>query len=237
VPTRTKKKSKQQAEPTTSDHTHAAYMGIRRMLFHKEVVPGQKIAYRDLAKRVGMSPTPVVHALKWLEFQGIVQHVPNRGYYIAPFSLEEVREIYDFRETIEVALLPEAIKRLDEEGIKRLRAALEAHLSATRETYLNERLLKDMEFHLTLASLSQRHIHRQTLRNLFDLLYLKYRGSDLSARPMDTVDYEHKKIFEAVVSQDLQKAQKVLSQHLSEVKNKVLARLERMIKDKETYEF
>ena len=237
MPTRTKKKPKQQAEPTTSDHTHEAYIGIRRMLFHKEVVSGQKIAYRDLAKRLGMSFTPVVHALKWLEFQGLVQHVPNRGYYIAPFSLEEVREIYDFRETIEVALLPETIKRLDDEGIKRLRAALEAHLSAARETYLNERLLKDMEFHLTLASLSQRHIHQQTLRNLFDLLYLKYRGSDLSARPMDIVDYEHKKIFEVVVSRDLQKAQKVLSQHLSDVKNKVLARLERIIKIKETHEF
>ena len=237
MPPKAKKKSKRQAEPTTSDHTHEAYMGIRRMLFHKELVSGQKIAYRDLAKRLGMSPTPVVHALNWLEFQGLVQHVLNRGYFITSFSLEEVREIYDFRETIEVALLPETIKRLDEKGIKRLRAALEAHLSAARETYLNERLLKDMEFHLTLASLSQRHIHQQTLRNLFDLLYLKYRGSDLSAKPMDTVDYEHKKIFEVVVSRNLQKAQKVLSQHLSDVKDNVLARLERIIKIKETHDF
>jgi DNA-binding GntR family transcriptional regulator len=184
-----------------------------------------------------MSPTPVVHALKWLEFQGLVQHKPNRGYYIAPFSLEEVREIYDLRETVEVSLLPETIKRLDKSGIKRLRTALEAHMSAARETYLNERLLKDMEFHLTLASLSKRHIHQQTLRNLFDLLYLKYRGSDLSARPMDTVDYEHQRIFEAVASRDLKKAQKVLSQHLSDVKKKVLIRLERMIKEKETSDF
>lgn len=234
---KTKKNSKPQPESTPSGHTHEAYIAIRRMLFHKEVVSGQKIAYRELAERLKMSPTPVVHALKWLEFQGLVQHRPNRGYYIAPFSLEEVREIYDLRQTIEVSLLPETMRRIDERGIKRLKAALKAHLSAARETYLNERLLKDMEFHLTLASLSQRHIHQQTLRNLFDLLYLKYRGSDFSARPMDVVDYEHKKIFEAVASRDLQKAQKVLSQHLSDVKNKVLIRLEKMIKEKETSDF
>lgn len=233
----TKKKYKQVSEPSTSIHAREAYMGIRRMLFHKEVVSGQKIAYRDIAKRLGMSPTPVIHALKWLEFQGIVQHIPNRGYYIPPFSLKEVREIYDFRETIEVALLPETIKRLNEKGINRLRAALEAHLSADHETYLNERLLKDMEFHLTLASLSERQIHQQTLRNLFDLLYLKYRGSDLSARPADIVDEEHKKIFEVVVSRDLDKAQQVLAQHLSDVKDKVLSRLEKIMKIKETHDF
>jgi len=222
-----------QTELTASDHTNEAYKGIRQMLFHKELVSSQKIAYRDLAKRLGMSPTPVIHALKWLEFQGLVHHKPNRGYYITPFSLEEVREIYDFRETIEVSLLPETIKRLDEKGIKRLKAALEAHLSAAKETYLNERLLKDMEFHLTLASLSQRHIHQQALRNLFDLLYLKYRGSDLSARPMDPVDCEHQKIFETVKSRNLREAQKALSQHLSEVKKNVLIRLEKIMVEKE----
>ena len=33
-------------------HTRTAYQGIRRMLFHNEIVPGQKIAYRDLAERL-----------------------------------------------------------------------------------------------------------------------------------------------------------------------------------------
>lgn len=97
MPTKTKKKSKQQAEPTISDHTQEAHIGIRRMLFHKEVVSGQKIAYRDLAKRLGMSPTPVVHALKWLEFQGLVQHVPNRGYYILKNDGYCLKEPYTIR--------------------------------------------------------------------------------------------------------------------------------------------
>jgi DNA-binding GntR family transcriptional regulator len=120
--------------------------------------------------------------------------------------LEEVEEIYELRELVEVSLIPETLKHLDEEGIKRLQVALDAHLSAAREIYLNGRLLTDMEFHLTLASLSGRHLHQRMLRNLFDLLYLKYRGSFLSVRPMEYVDSEHQKIFESVVSRDLQRA-------------------------------
>lgn len=225
------------ADLTSSRHINKAYMDIRQMMFHKEIVSGQKIACRDLANRLRMSPTPVIQALKWLEFQGLVRHEPNRGYYTEPFSLEEVEEIYELREVVEVSLIPETLKRLDEEGIQRLQAALEAHLSAAREIYLNGRLLTDMEFHLTLASLSGRHLHQRMLRNLFDLLYLKYRGSFLSVRPMEYVDSEHQKIFESVASRDLQKAQETLSQHISGIKRDVLMVLRRMIEEKERSKF
>jgi DNA-binding GntR family transcriptional regulator len=224
-------------DPASSTHIDKAYMGIRQMLFHKEIGSGQKIACRDLANRLGMSPTPVIQALKWLEFQGLVRHEPERGYYTEPFSLEEVEEIYELRELLEVSLLPEALKHLGEEGIGRLQSALDAHLSAAREIYLNGRLITDMEFHLTLASLSGRNLHQRMLRNLFDLLYLKYRGSFLSVRPMEYVDSEHRKIFESIVSRDLQKSQDTLSEHISGIKRDVLMVLRRMIEEKERSKF
>ena len=83
------------------DHSQKAYNGIRRMLYHKELIPGQKIAYRELAERLNMSPTPIIQALKWLELQGFVRHEPNRGYFMAPFSLEELEQIYELRELLE----------------------------------------------------------------------------------------------------------------------------------------
>ena len=232
-----KNTSSGRVDPTSSSHINKAYMSIRQMLFHKEIGSGQKIACRDLANRLKMSPTPVIQALKWLEFQGLVRHEPERGYYTEPFSLEEVEEIYELRELVEVSLIPETLKHLDEEGIKRLQVALDAHLSAAREIYLNGRLLTDMEFHLTLASLSGRHLHQRMLRNLFDLLYLKYRGSFLSVRPMEYVDSEHQKIFESVVSRDLQRAQETLSQHISGIRRDVLMSLRQMIDEKESSKF
>ncbi len=87
---KTDKKTKQQ-----EDSSQIAYQGIRHMLYTKELVPGQKIAYRDLAEKLQLSPTPIIQALKWLELQGFVTHEANRGYYMAPFSLEEIEELYD----------------------------------------------------------------------------------------------------------------------------------------------
>ena len=38
------------------DRSQEAYQGLRRMLYSKELVPGQKIAYRELAERLQTEP-------------------------------------------------------------------------------------------------------------------------------------------------------------------------------------
>lgn len=209
-------------------HTDKAYNGIRNMLFHNEIIPGQKLGIQDLAERLGMSQTPVIQALKWLEFQNLVHHVPNRGYFMAPINLQEVEEIYELRELIELALLPRTIERLDESGTQTLKTALQDHLDAAKTVYLYDRLSKDMEFHLTLARLSGALVQARMLSNLFDLLYLKYGGNVLFITSMDSADKDHQELFEAILGGDLNRAEATLAGHILRVKNHVLESLEMM---------
>ncbi len=210
-------------------HMEKAYLGIRNMLFHNEIVPGQKISYRDLAERLNMSQTPVIQALKWLEFQQLVRHEPNRGYYTAAISLQEVEEIYDLRELIELALLPKSLRHLDDQGIAKLQNALDAHKKASKQVYLYDRLLKDMEFHLVLSSLSSCGVQQQILQNLFDLLYLKYGGNFLFSTSMESADADHQALFDHIVARDLKEAKKVLAGHIRRVKKHVLQSVQKMI--------
>jgi DNA-binding GntR family transcriptional regulator len=203
-------------------------MGIRNMMFHNEIGPGQKIAYRDLAERLGMSQTPVIQALKWLEFQGLVRHEPNRGYSTEPISIREVEEIYEFRETIELSLLEKTLQAMDETALEAIKAALDAHHKAAREVYLHERLLKDMTFHLELARFSGNRVQQAALRNLFDLLYLKYGGSILFSTSMDEADADHQRLFARIRERDIEGARRVLSRHIRNVREHVLSGLEKM---------
>ncbi|MDD5207505.1 MAG: GntR family transcriptional regulator [Desulfobacterales bacterium] len=220
-----------------SDSSQKAYTGLRRMLYQKELTPGQKIAYRELAERLEMSPTPIIQALKWLEIQGFVRHEPNRGYSVAPSSIEEVEEIYELRQLLEPSLLPAAIERLDRKGEELLKRALEAHLSAVREVYLKERLFKNTEFHLVLATLSGKETQLRILRNIFDLLFLKYGGNYLPLSSLEAVDREHQEIFDLVVARDLRGARKVLSEHIQNVKKQVLGSLRQILKEQESLGF
>jgi DNA-binding GntR family transcriptional regulator len=217
---------------TKEDFTNEAYMGIRRMFFLNEIIPGQKISYGDLAQRLEMSTTPIIQALKRLEFQGLVRHEPNRGYYTENISLEEITEIYEFRELIEVSLLPKTIAAITKKGLKTLKKALDNHLDAVRDIYLKDRLLKDMEFHLTLATLSGNQLQINTLKSLFDLLYLKYRGNILFVTPMETVDAEHIQLYEDIDAGNFERAQKVLGQHISNVKKHAILSIERLNQEK-----
>ncbi len=217
---------------STDDFTQDAYMGIRRMFFVNEIRPGQKISYGDLAKHLGMSTTPVIQALKRLEYQGLVRHEPNRGYYTENISLKEVIEIYDFRVLIETSLLPKIIFGINKKKLKILKKALDNHLDAARDIYLKERLLRDMEFHLVLAGLSGCTIQINALKSLFDLLYLKYRGNVLFVTPMETVDSEHIKLYDCIVASELDGATRVLKQHIENVKEHAIGCIERINKEK-----
>lgn len=233
----TKTTEKKAAKQTAVDSSQIAYQGIRRMLYKKELIPGQKIANRDLAEKLNLSATPIVQALKWLEMQGYVRHEPNRGYYMAPFSVQEIEEIYEMRELIEPSLIPATIQNLKKEGLNKLKLALEAHLSAEREFYLKERLFKNREFHLTLASLSGKETQIRTLQNVFDMLFLKYGGNYFPMSSLSATDQAHQEIYDAVALRSLDRAQTVLKNHLTNVKIQVVSSVKKMLAEQERSEF
>jgi DNA-binding GntR family transcriptional regulator len=226
------KKNKQKEESSQT-----AYHGIRHMLYNKELIPGQRIAYRDLAEKLQLSSTPIIQALKWLELQGFVRHEPNRGYSMAPFSIKEVEELYEIRELIEPSLVPAAIEKIDKKGLSDLKDALEAHLSAERESYLKERLFRNREFHMTLASLSGKATQIRILQNVFDMIFLKYGGNYFPISSLSATDQAHQEIYDAVALRSLERAQSVLKNHLTNVKIQVMTSIKKILAEQERTDF
>ena len=219
-----------------SSLTREAYNDIRRMIFLNELRPGQKVAYRDMAKRLGMSLTPVVQALKHMEFLGLLQHEPNRGFYIKPMDAEEVGEAYDLREVLEVNLVPKIVARLDEDGKRRMKIALEEYLAAGRSGSLKLRLSKDMNFHMTLAEISGQALSIRMLRYLLDFLYLRFEKEQIFSRPQESAAVEHQKIFDALAAGKIREAKKAVREHIRSVKGNVMEDLRNRIRETEEIE-
>lgn len=213
------------------DSSQIAFHGIRRMLYTRELVAGQKIAAAEIADKLRLSPTPVIQALKRLELLGFVSHEPNRGFHVTPFSIREIEEIYEMRELLEPSLLRTTIENLRKEDIAELKKAMEAHLSAERDFYSKERLFKNKEFHLTLASLSGKETQIRILQNLFDVLFLKYGG--LPSTSLTATDQEHQAIFDSVAMRSLDRAQRVLKNHITNVKTQFLSSVRKMLAEQE----
>jgi DNA-binding GntR family transcriptional regulator len=219
---------KQRKKTEKMDLAQKAFQGIRQMLFYNEIIPGQKIKYQDLADKIGVSITPVIHALKWLEFKNIVSHEPNRGYFVNEVSLKEIKEIYDTRLLLEVSLVPEIINSVDDESIQRLKQSQDDYFTAVDEENYYSRLMTDMKFHLTLASISQCHIQLKMLQELFDMLLLKYTRNLVLLGIMDSSLKEHASIFDSLKNRDAVSLNNALSAHLDHVRTHITEGFKRM---------
>ena len=217
------------ASKSKSDMTQKAYMAIRQMLFYNEISTGQKIKYKDLANRIGLSMTPVIQALKWLEFMNIVRHEVNRGYYVNEVSVKEVTEVYDTRLLLEVALVPDIMRHMDDAGIALLHESLDNYNQAVEEGNYYKRMMTDMRFHMSLATLSQCQIKIKMLQELFDVLLLRYSRDLFFLSVTDTSPPEHARIVAAAESRDEQELEAALRFHVGTVRNHIITGMERLV--------
>ncbi|MDX2508092.1 MAG: GntR family transcriptional regulator [Desulfobacterales bacterium] len=218
-------------ETIKTDLTYKAYRSIRQMLFCNEILPGQKIKYKDLANRIGVSMTPVIQAIKWLEFRNIVRHEVNKGYYVNEVSLKEITEVYNTRLLIEVSLVSDTMKNLNAAGIKKLKKALENYKSAVAEDNYYKRIMTDMEYHMCLASLADSKIQFEMLQELFDVLLLRYSRNLYFSSVMDTSLKEHSDIFNSLEKRDKKGVDKALTYHITTVRDHIIKGMSRLIVD------
>ena len=113
---------------------------LRDAIVTGSLTPGDRLVYRDLARRFGVSVTPVRIALRELSKEGLVEMRAHAGARVSLLSLDELEEIFVIRIGIEGWLSQLGAERLTDEGIARMAVLLEdlkqAEQADDREAYL-----------------------------------------------------------------------------------------------------
>ena len=81
--------------------TETAYLRLKREILENRMPPGFQALEPELAKRLGMSRTPVREAVIRLQEDGLVEVIPRRGMRVLPLSPEDMREIYQILVCVE----------------------------------------------------------------------------------------------------------------------------------------
>ena len=90
---------------------------------------------------------------------------------------------------------------------------------------------------MALASLSGKATHIRILKNVFDMLFLKYGGNYLPVSSLESTDQAHQEIFDAISLRSVDRAQSVLKNHLTNVKVQVLASIKKILAEQEQTDF
>jgi len=78
------------------------YDELRARVLTRQHPPGEKISLHALADELGVSRSPVHHALTRLVSEGLLTVRPRRGYYVTPVTAQAVAEGYDVRLALEL---------------------------------------------------------------------------------------------------------------------------------------
>src|SRR5471030_2062849 len=104
--------------------TQDVYQRMRADLLACRLPPGQKLKIEELCQRLSAGSSAVREALSRLASDGFVVVEPQRGFRVAPLSLDELRDLTDTRCKIEELCLREAIANGDLDWESNLISAL-----------------------------------------------------------------------------------------------------------------
>lgn len=93
------------------------------------LTPGARLRETELAERLGISRTPVREAIRQLEADGLVVHLPRQGATIRSLDHAEVVELYEMRAVLEGTAARLAARAASEIELAEL-AALNGELAA-----------------------------------------------------------------------------------------------------------
>lgn len=190
------------------------YQVLRKAILSEEIKPGEKLVERKIAMKLGVSRTPVREALRMLETEGLVKHIPRRGVVVTRLSPQEAWEIYQIRSVLEglaARLAAEWITEEEIEHIEGLIKEMEKAVEAKDLAYLNE---LNSRFNDAIYGAARSPRLKQMISNLYDYIASFARvGYNLPGRIQEVLA-EHKAIFEAIKRGDVEEAERLARAHV-----------------------
>jgi DNA-binding GntR family transcriptional regulator len=186
------------------------YETLRRRIIVREHGPGDKLSLHELAAELGVSRSPVHHALTRLVAEGMLTVKARRGYFVTPVTRRALLEGFDVRLALEAHAAEVAVDTASDEQVDELRPLLDATAAAVSD---EEWDTANAAFHEAQVDLAGNALlsrfHRELSINL--LMQVIRRGR--LERDKRLVD-QHRAIVEALEGRDAAAARAAIARHI-----------------------
>ena len=203
---------------TAETPSEKAYRRIRADILFGKLAPGSKLKLERLKADYGASVSTLREILNRLSSERLVLAEGQRGFEVAPVSVEDLKEIAALRQLLEVHAIEQSFAAGDVEWEARVVAAHHKLSMMEERMKTGDRsdtpLWKqyDWQFHQALISACGSHTLMEVHAGVFDR-YLRYQMLALSYRG-DIAAREHRQLMELALKRDAKTAGKVLAVHV-----------------------
>jgi DNA-binding GntR family transcriptional regulator len=194
--------------------TEYALQRLRAEIASGIIRPGEAVRQGELAKRYGVSPTPVREALRVLEAEGSISYAPHRGATVSEMSEEDALDLYLLRGATEGLGARLAAERRTPAQLDEIRARHEHLCARSREPDRDPQQLAawNRELHLLICAAGSQVITSQAMNQwkMFPIQTAIWGSDEFIARYLE----EHDHIIEAIADGHPDAAQEHMVAHI-----------------------
>lgn len=194
--------------------------GLRRAILAGEFAPGSQLRQDELAQRFGTSRIPVREALRQLEAEGLVSILPNRGATVSSLSLDEVLELMEIRIALECRALRMAIPNMVDTDLD---SALEILRSYDAEPDPERWGEMNWTFHETIYAPCNRLKLLAMIEANYGHVGRFTRVWVSRAAGKERPQREHYAIVDACRDGDIERAVRLLEEHITQTQKSIMA--------------
>lgn len=184
---------------------------LREDILRARLAPGSPLRQEQIAARFGVSTTPVREAFRVLEAEGLVRLDPGKGVLIFRPSIEDVRETYEIRASLENLAVRHAVRALTEDDLTELStllARMDRTDDAVRWVEMNN------TFHDMIYAAAGRPKLRGMILTLRDSMAGYMHSAIQGAVASGRASREHEEILTACRTRDVEAAQRAVTAHI-----------------------
>jgi len=200
--------------------TLKAYKMVKsKILNHK--LNSRRLSENELAKELQLSRTPVREALIMLEQENILFRQHGKGFQIRPFSMKDIKELYEYRRWLELSVAEAVIRNATEEDVDELNNLLNKNESLIDEGKIETAFAEGVKFHQKCNRLCNNSFMIKALDECYDKFLLIGWACQDKEICIDSAK-EHKEILIALKQKDLKGFQQNIEKHYIHGKNRAM---------------
>lgn len=196
------------------------------MILNGEIAPGTILSQVQVAKRLGVSTTPVREAMRLLQAEGLLEIERNRRARVPQLDVDDLDAVYSARVLLEAVAITLSVPAMTQDDLSELNDLLERMDRYAEAKDLAAWDVEHLTFHCRLVSAASPPQDRliQMLRERSERYrHLSVLGS--SPRGWTVANAEHQGIVDACVRREPQEAAVALARHLARTAHTLIAYL------------
>jgi DNA-binding GntR family transcriptional regulator len=184
--------------------------------------PGSQVNETEVQAKLGVSRELARAGLARLEREGLLVHSLHRGLEVMRLSVEDVRDLYATRRTLELAGLEAMIRRRPADDVW-LQAAVQSMTEAARAGDGRAAVAADAAFHLAIVATTSSRRLRTAAEAAFRELRVVLAVADRVSADLDDLAADHLGLLDALVNAPPPSARAALLDHLRRGEARALA--------------